>query len=588
MSTVSVTDLAKNAQQRGRVDLAYAIFPFILNAGPQGVSQRELRKGCCAYRRAARQDQISELNWLLAQKLIVQMPPAPGDRSPIFAATHPLPPPRKSMPDLTLTPAQQVAYDTLLPVLQRQSKTETAVLEGYAGTGKSFLVAQLLKALADDLPIAVAAPTNKAVRVLKSMLEAAGVPVAAAGEDDAFGKPRIQRKPGMGCTCKSIHAFLGLKMKEMDNGQQQASKESESTVRQFAVLVVDEASMLDSDLFNRVLLERGECRVLFVGDPAQLPPVNGRGALSPVFDRIALKVRLAEVIRQAAENPIIRLSMRIRALIEADIKADPLTLLQALPAVETGPKAALMAGTPDDLVSLFLAEYRHDANQDTRIIAYTNARVMDYNRRIHRALHGDTGALAFVRGDPVIVHSQGEGRRLIGVVEVADCWEDDPDAIYETERLITSEELTVLDARVKSHPLYPDFPANQVVLKSASGAVYEAYVPASQAQLDQQIDSLFGAWRTIKLQAQLASGAEHERMKEKAADASGKGWAMRKAFLNLRHSYALTSHKAQGSSFDCALVDFSDLNRMPDAFEFNRCLYVAVTRSREFLALVVT
>ena len=37
-----------------------------------------------------------------------------------------------------------------------------------------------------------------------------------------------------------------------------------------------------------------------------------------------------------------------------------------------------------------------------------------------------------------------------------------------------------------------------------------------------------------------------------------------------------------------ALVDFSDLNKMPDAFEFNRCLYVAVTRSREFLALVVT
>jgi hypothetical protein len=494
------------------------------------------------------------------------------------------------MPDLTLTPAQHVAYDTLLPVLTRKSKTEIAVLEGYAGVGKSYLVAQLLKSIADDLPIAVAAPTNKAVRVLKSMLEAAGVPVAASGEDDTFGKSRIQRKPGAGCTCKSIHAFLGLKMKELDNGQQQASKESESTVRHFAVLVVDEASMLDSDLFNRVLLERGECRVLFVGDPAQLPPVNGRGALSPVFDRIELKVRLAEVIRQAAENPIIRLSMRIRALIEADIKADPLTLLQALPAVETGPKAALMAGTPDDLVSLFLAEYRHDANQDTRIIAYTNARVMDYNRRIHRALHGETGALAFVPGEPVIVHSQGEGRRLVHRADENewDEWDNDPDAIHETERLITSEELTVLDSRVKAHPLYPNFPANQVVLKSASGAVYEAYVPASQAQLDQQIDALFGAWRTLKMQAQLASGSEQERFKEKAADASGKGWAMRKAFLNLRYSYAITSHKSQGSSFDCALVDFSDLNKMPDAFEFNRCLYVAVTRSREFLALVVT
>ena len=48
------------------------------------------------------------------------------------------------MAEVVLTPAQQVAFDTLLPVLKRESKQHVAVLEGFAGTGKSFLVAQLL------------------------------------------------------------------------------------------------------------------------------------------------------------------------------------------------------------------------------------------------------------------------------------------------------------------------------------------------------------------------------------------------------------------------------------------------------------
>jgi hypothetical protein len=479
------------------------------------------------------------------------------------------------MPEITLTPAQQVAYDTLLPVLQGESKIEMAVLEGYAGTGKSFLVAQLLAVVAPGRKVAVAAPTNKAVRVIKTMLEADSVPIVSAGEEEGLLRGR-QRKPCNGCTLKSIHSFLGLQMKEMDNGQQQASKERESVIRDYDVLIVDEASMLSDDLFRRVMLERDECRVLFVGDPAQLPPINGHGALSPVFDRVDLKVRLAEVVRQATDNPIIRLSMRLRALIEADVKADPLTLLQALPAAESGPTAALMAGTPETLVAFYLEERRASPDSDTRIIAYSNSRVLDYNRLIHRAMYGDTGNLVFMPGEPVIVHSQGKGMR------------DHGDEIYSEERLITSEELMVLDVKATPQPFYPEIPANRVRMRNALGNEIVGYAPVSQSQLDSCIDALFREWRALKMRADQAQGKEKEVLKEKAADASGKGWALRRAFLNLRHAYAITTHKSQGSSFDCALVDFSDLNRMPDAFEFNRALYVAVTRSREFLAIVVT
>ena len=94
---------------------------------------------------------------------------------------------------LTLTPAQALAYDQLLPFLQGNHDARLAVLEGYAGTGKTFLVARLLRDLS-GVKIAVAAPTNKAVRVLRDKLQEAGVAIAVAGEPDS--DRGIRNRPG--------------------------------------------------------------------------------------------------------------------------------------------------------------------------------------------------------------------------------------------------------------------------------------------------------------------------------------------------------------------------------------------------------
>ena len=59
----------------------------------------------------------------------------------------------------------------------------------------------------------------------------------------------------------------------------------------------------------------------------------------------------------------------------------------------------------------------------------------------------------------------------------------------------------------------------------------------------------------------------------------------RREFLNLRHAYAITSHKSQGSTFHTVFVDFPDMTRIRDAATFNRALYVAVTRASTHLAI---
>lgn len=473
--------------------------------------------------------------------------------------------------DLALTPAQSLAYDQLLPFLQGDHEAHLAVLEGWAGTGKTFLVARLLRALT-GLKIAVAAPTNKAVRVLRDKLVEAGVAVLEAGDPESGVRVARAR---IGCVCRSIHSLLGLKLRELENGQQETTSERESTLRDYDVVVVDECSMLNRFLFEKIVMERGKAQVLFVGDPAQLPPVR-EATLSPVFEKVSFVIRLAEVVRQAAENPIIRLSIRLRQLIEAGVKASALTLLDALPPLESGPKAALVREPASTLVAWWLSQ-RHEApDSDVRIIAYTNDRVQWYNQQIHQALHPNAPT-RFVAGQSVIVHKQCEAQRRVGV------------GMTEPDRLITSEELRVVETASRSHPFFPELAAEWLLLRGETGSHYEVFVAQDEADWQQRISQCFAEFRALKAHADRESNPERrETFRQAAWEASNQGWALARAFAPLRHAYAITCYKSQGSTFDCALVDFTDLARMKDSFEFNRALYVAVTRSREFLALVVT
>lgn len=494
------------------------------------------------------------------------------------------------MPMMTLTPNQKLAYDLLLPFLKGQqgdSPARLAVLEGHAGTGKTFLVARLLAAL-EGFKIAVAAPTHKAVRVLRDKLIEADVPIPSDPGGDATGwRRRRSSRPIAGCSCHSIHSLLGLRLVERDDGSQDVEKDTqrEATLRDYDVVVIDECSMIDAKLFARIVIEsRPPSRVLFVGDSAQLPPIASRNEtheggeterISPVFGRVMMRVRLTGVVRQARDNPMIQLSTRLRQLIEAGVRATPGILLESLPPVSDGPKAVLVSGTAQMLVDWYLSQISDDPESDTRIIAYTNDMVQQYNRQVHRTLHGESGT-RFVAGERVIVQSQCEVEHFLY------------DDLWEPARLITSDELTVLNTRVQTYLIFPEIAANRIEIQGHDGARYRAWIAADDQFLERRISWYFSQWRALKRRSdQAREPKDRDQLKTEANTASAKGWALKNAFAPLRHAYAITCHKSQGSTFDCALVDFTDMNKMRDVLEFNRALYVAVTRSREFLAMVV-
>ncbi|KAB1074879.1 ATP-dependent DNA helicase [Methylobacterium planeticum] len=149
-------------------------------------------------------------------------------------------------------------------------------LFGYAGTGKTTLA----RRIADDVDGAVVfgAFTGKAASVMRQK-----------GCHDAA----------------TIHSLI-YRTKETEEGGPAFTLNRSGAAAKAELIIIDECSMVDSDLGNDLL--SFDKPVLVLGDPAQLPPVRGGG----FFTEAEPDVMLTEVHRQAADDPIVRMAMTIR------------------------------------------------------------------------------------------------------------------------------------------------------------------------------------------------------------------------------------------------------------------------------------
>jgi exodeoxyribonuclease-5 len=154
---------------------------------------------------------------------------------------------------------------------------QTFRLFGYAGTGKTTLARHLAQEV--DGKVLYAAFTGKAALVMRSK----------------------------GCErATTIHSLI---YKTRESGEEVPSFDlwDDAPASKASLIVIDECSMVDAEL-GRDLMSFG-VPVLVLGDPAQLPPIQGGG----FFTEAEPDAMLTEVHRQACDNPIIRLSMDVRA-----------------------------------------------------------------------------------------------------------------------------------------------------------------------------------------------------------------------------------------------------------------------------------
>ena len=153
-------------------------------------------------------------------------------------------------------------------------------LFGYAGVGKTTLARHFAEHAGGD--VAFAAFTGKAAHVLRSKGCAGATTIHALIYRPTGDEPGIE-------------------------GELSFSIRRDAPASKADLIILDECSMVDEEL-GRDLLSFGK-PVLVLGDPAQLPPVKGGG----FFTDAPPDFMLTEIHRQAADNPIIRASMDIRA-----------------------------------------------------------------------------------------------------------------------------------------------------------------------------------------------------------------------------------------------------------------------------------
>jgi exodeoxyribonuclease-5 len=173
--------------------------------------------------------------------------------------------------------ALQAVSDWLKSKPGRGSVPQVFRLFGYAGTGKTTLARHLAEGI--DGTVKYAAFTGKAALVMRNR------------------------------GCEGASTLHSLIYKTKESGEETPSFElwDEAPASRAKLIVVDECSMVDADL-GRDLMSF-DVPVLVLGDPAQLPPVQGGG----FFTNVEPDVMLTEVHRQAEDDPIVRLSMEVRA-----------------------------------------------------------------------------------------------------------------------------------------------------------------------------------------------------------------------------------------------------------------------------------
>lgn len=183
---------------------------------------------------------------------------------------------------LTLSTDQETAHDAIINWWRGGGKPQTLTLGGLAGTGKTTTIAQVVNTLREsDIRIAFCAFTGKAALILRKKLEAAKVL-----HDDYAG---------------TIHGLIYEPTRD-ENGKLTWERRDRLDVD---LIVVDEASMIDGELYKDLCAYR--IPILAVGDHGQLPPVLG--VLNLMENP---EIKLERIHRQAADNPIIQMSMRAR------------------------------------------------------------------------------------------------------------------------------------------------------------------------------------------------------------------------------------------------------------------------------------
>ena len=443
---------------------------------------------------------------------------------------------------------QEIAVKSLSEFLLSTANDTVFVLRGYAGTGKTSLVGALVKAM-DKLQqkSVLLAPTGRAAKVFSAY---AGHP--------AF----------------TIHKKI-YRQQSFSNEVSNFSINDNLTTH--TLYIVDEASMISNEGLSGSMFGTGRllddlvefvysgagCRLLLMGDTAQLPPVGEEQ--SPALATEALKgyglnvieVDLTQVVRQVQSSGILWNATQIRQLIAEDE-------CFSLPKIKVSGFPDIQVVRGDELIDTLTDCYEKDGMDETIVVCRSNKRANIYNKGIR--------AQILYREDEL---NTGD---LLMVAKNNYFWTEK----YKEMDFIANGEIAVVRRVRRTSELY-GFRFAEVLLafpdqndfELEANLLLDTLHSDAPALPKTENDRLFYS----VLEDYVDITVKRERMKKMKADPHYNA-------LQVKYAYAVTCHKAQGGQWQNVFLDqgyMSDEYLTPDYF---RWLYTAFTRASKTLYLV--
>lgn len=235
-------------------------------------------------------------------------------------------------------------------------------LAGFSGTGKSTCIKKIL----DEYPqkVIVSAPTHKAKKVLINTT---------------------------GIEAQTLHSLLGLRPDvDLDNfnpNDPEFNPIAEPKIGDYDFVVIDEASMINADLY-KIIEEKTKdtnTKVLFMGDPAQIPPVGEKESV--VFSQPHQKHQLTKIERQNDSNPLFLVTDKLRNNLN-----NPDGGYQRKSKVNKQGEGIIFLNDKTEFRNAILEKYTSNEfknNTDfAKVIAWRNKTVMGANKVIRTAMFG--------------------------------------------------------------------------------------------------------------------------------------------------------------------------------------------------------
>lgn len=445
------------------------------------------------------------------------------------------------------TDDQNKAYNELMEFIKApfDIKRYKYCLLGAAGTGKTYLLKALLvnSGISSSL-IGLAAPTHKACRVL-------GDNVGSIGKINTLAS--------------DLGIQIDLTSEQFNPNNPRFAPKNKGHIDEFKLYIIDESSMIDRNLLLHLEKKiRENCiKLIYVGDPSQLPPVGER--ISPAFQYVPT-VQLNKVVRQGENNPISDLLKQIRVDVDKKTYKSISYLLNNRSNMVDGKGYEVLS--TNDFCSKIIEVFGDGNIQNDvdycKVIAYTNDQVSYWTKNIRNRLIANADKAIINNNDLVTAYKTVVNIHNGVIIRNSEDYIIKDVVNYVDERFGYKGyfvKFTSIHGGVNAPPMFIIDHTDPLTLKKYYNRLYE-----------------FASHREWK---------QYYEHKDKYLCFLGFKTDLNSTFKkDIDYGFAITSYKAQGSTYNTVFVDLTNImydkngNLYANAATVMRHVYVACSRAK--------